>query len=65
MPRFSVPTDTALFREFDKRVPHGIKATVVRGLIRAMLASPSSVMWAIVDHENSSTPSELEVKEKS
>ena len=64
MPRFSIPTDSGLFKEFDKRVPHGIKATVVRGLIRAMLSSPSHVMWAIVDHENSSTPVEIVVKEK-
>jgi len=52
MRRFSVPTDDALFQEFDKKVPDGVKAVFIRGLIRIGLGCDKSVMWDVIANEN-------------
>jgi hypothetical protein len=61
--RFSTPVPNALYHEFDKRVPDGIKSTVIRGLIRIMLASPGSVIWDVASHEENPELFELKMKE--
>ena len=62
MKRFSVPVDNELYHEFDVKVPHGIKATLIRGLIRIAMSAPSQVMWDIAANEKSSE--RFEIKEK-
>lgn len=62
MPRFSVPTNDELFDEFNKKVPHGIKATFIRSLIRIGLKTSATTMYNIANNENN--PDRFEIKEK-
>ena len=62
MRRLSAPVDDTLFKEFDKKVPHGIKATLIRGLVRIALSSTPQTMWDIAANENE--PELFEIRKK-
>jgi hypothetical protein len=63
MRRFSIPVDEKLFKEYDEKVIHGIKATLIRGLIRIALESDEHIRWAIAQNEGK--PGKFEIREKS
>lgn len=62
MKRFSVPADNELYHEFDTMIPHGVKAALIRGLIRIALQTPAEVMWKISTNENKPELFEIKVK---
>jgi hypothetical protein len=62
MKRFSVPVDNELFHEFETKVPHGIKSTLIRGLVRVAMQAPSHIMWDIASNETK--PELFEIKER-
>ncbi len=53
MKKLSAPTDNELYADFVRVVPYGVRATLIRALVRiALLPENKDVMWAIVGSEN-------------
>lgn len=62
MKRFSTPVDNELYHEFETKVPHGIRATLIRGLVRIALMADADTMWQISSNENK--PELFELRKK-
>ena len=62
MRRFSTPVSETLFRSFDKAVPDGIKATVIRSLVGILLASDDKTIWDVAQNEEH--PERFELRRK-
>jgi hypothetical protein len=60
--RLSIPVDNQLFHDFDTKVPHGIKAALIRSLVRVALDAPPKIMLTIAANEHK--PELFEVKER-
>jgi hypothetical protein len=64
MRRISIPVDNVLYKDYDQKIPHGIRASMLRVLVKIVLNSPAETMWSLAANEEKPELFEIKTKEK-
>lgn len=62
MKRISVPVSSELSREYNAKIPHGLRAALVRSLVRIAMTKPLKDLMAMAAQENS--PEKFDIVER-
>lgn len=52
MRRVSIPIEDSLFKDIDNKIPHGMKAGVIRSAIALIMKLPNKILWEIASGNN-------------